>query len=286
MGLGGFGGPFTGGFAGGPGAGGILGKAGGFGGFGNIGGGLLGGLRSLGNIGYSGSSVGSLGNYGAPSGYGGAAGGAMLLGGGILAADGLRRGGLVGLAETTAGGALIGAKFGGPVGAVIGAAVGFGAGFIRLFIKGAEEKAIQKVKEVYGVNINRELAQSIVQQAKVLGGLDVAVTAPQIREMIELYAMATGQRIGPGNSVRPVALVQSGGVLYQQSQMINQQPYVFQSPLPTLGGGASVIQVQLSSQGTQNFLEGQTVNVVANQRVATSQAVNAPLEWARTVYAG
>jgi hypothetical protein len=83
-----------------------------------------------------------------------------------------------------------------------------------------------------------------------------------------------------------VSLVQSNGILYQQSQMINQQPYVFQSPLPTLGSGASIIQVQLSSQGTQNFLSGATVNVVANQRVATAQAVNAPLEWARTVYAG
>lgn len=175
----------------------------------------------------------------------------------------------------------------GPIGWIAAAGIGATVGLIGLFRKPAEQKAIEKAKQVYGVTINRELAQAIVQQGKAVGGIDIAIYSPQVREMIELYAMATGQRIGPGNSVRPATLVQSNGTIYQQSQLINQQPYVFQSPFPTFGGGgATIIQVQLSSQGTQSFLEGETVNVVANQRVATSQAVNAPLEWARTVYAG
>ena len=41
---------------------------------------------------------------------------AALMGGALLAMDGLRRGGKIGVAETTAGGALIGYKFGGPLG--------------------------------------------------------------------------------------------------------------------------------------------------------------------------
>ena len=67
--------------------------------------------------------------------------------------DGLRRGGKLGVAETTGGGALIGAKFGGPLGAAIGAIAGFAAGMVRLFIKGAVEKARQKIKDLYGVDI-------------------------------------------------------------------------------------------------------------------------------------
>ena len=65
---------------------------------------------------------------------------AALMAGGLLAMDGLRRGGYAGLAETTAGGALIGYKFGGPLGAAIGAAAGAVAGIVRLFVKGATEK--------------------------------------------------------------------------------------------------------------------------------------------------
>ena len=62
---------------------------------------------------------------------------AALMGGVMLAMDGLRRGGKLGVAETTGGGALIGFKFGGPIGAGVGAWIGFWAGVARLFVKGA-----------------------------------------------------------------------------------------------------------------------------------------------------
>jgi hypothetical protein len=42
------------------------------------------------------------------------------MGGALLAMDGLRRGGVAGLGETAAGGAMIGFKYGGPLGAAIG----------------------------------------------------------------------------------------------------------------------------------------------------------------------
>ena len=69
---------------------------------------------------------------------------AVLMGGTLLALDGLRRGGWVGVGETTAGGALIGFKYGGPLGAAIGAGIGFAAGIVRLFVKGAQEKAARR----------------------------------------------------------------------------------------------------------------------------------------------
>jgi len=71
---------------------------------------------------------------------------AAALGGGLLALAGLRRGGLSGLAMTTAGGALIGFKYGGPLGAAIGAGAGAVAGIVRLFVNSAEQKAREKIK--------------------------------------------------------------------------------------------------------------------------------------------
>lgn len=253
--------------------------------------GLLSGLRSLGNIGRPALGPGSSGGSYGGKGYGGVAGGAMLVGGGILGFDGLRRGGLFGLGETTAGGALIGLKFGGLEGAAIGAAIGFGAGLVRFFIKGAEQKAIEKIKEVYGVTINRDLAKVIVQQAKQFGGLDIAVTVPQVRELVELYAMATGQRIGAGSSIRPVNLVQNSSGVFQMAQNINGQAYTFRSPFATYGGVSSQAMpgptvIQLDRNATTDLLEGKAVQAMQSRPVASQQALTAPLEWTPRSYAG
>jgi hypothetical protein len=92
---------------------------------------------------------------------------AALLGGAALAMMGLQRGGVSGLAMTTAGGALIGFKYGGPLGAAIGAGAGFVAGLVRLFVKSAEEKAREKIKALYGVDISdKGLLKQIVDTAK------------------------------------------------------------------------------------------------------------------------
>ncbi len=92
---------------------------------------------------------------------------AALMGGALLAMDGLRRGGKAGVAETTAGGALIGYKFGGPLGAAIGGIAGAVAGIVRLFVKGAADKAKEKIKALYGVDIaDKGMLKQIVDMAK------------------------------------------------------------------------------------------------------------------------
>ena len=62
---------------------------------------------------------------------------AAMMGGAMLAFNGLQRGGWTGMGEDVAGGAMIGYKFGGPLGAAIGASIGLEAGIVRMFIKGA-----------------------------------------------------------------------------------------------------------------------------------------------------
>jgi hypothetical protein len=241
--------------------------------------GFKGMLAQLGNIGY-GPKGGDFGGEVAGSyrGVGGIKGGAMLAGGGILAFDGLRRGGLTGLAETTAGGALIGAKFGGPLGAAIGAGIGATAGFIRLFIKGAEQKAIEKVQAIYSLRIDRSLAKTIVAQAKQTygGDLDLAIRSPQVRDLLELYAMSTGQKFsGSSNQVRPLTLVQNSGGLFEAPSYRNG------SLLSSLGGNVQIGQaatqpttvvVKLDGPATTQLLQGQVVQTVQNNPGTVAQA--------------
>ncbi len=135
---------------------------------------------------------------------------------------------------TTVGGALVGFKFAGPLGAAIGAGVGAVAGIVRLFVKSAEQKAREKIKAVYGVDISdKGLLRQIVETARSSfgGNLDVAIRSPQVWDLIELYALSAGQNArGLRAKIRPVSLVESGGSLFQQAAFSNG------SPLPTFGG--------------------------------------------------
>lgn len=261
-----------------PGFAGPVGLGAGSGGLGGIGGALAGSAASLKGIltqlGGLGRGVGT-GSALAGRGVGGTAGGALLAGGGILAFDGLRRGGLLGLAETTAGGALIGAKFGGPLGAAIGAGIGALAGTIRLFVKGAQEKIVEKVKNVYGVTITKNFARDpllgIIKQG-FGGNIDVGIRSAQVRDLIELYAMSTGQNSAGINTTRPISssFALSGGSL-------SQQP-VFQNGLSLGVGQASSASstttvIQLDPGATEAFLQGQAVQAMGNNPRAVQGAV-------------
>jgi hypothetical protein len=117
---------------------------------------------------------------------------AAAMGGAMLVMDGLRRGGKLGVAETSAGGALIGFKYGGPLGALIGGVAGAIAGVVRLFIKGATEKTKDKIKALYGVDISdKGVLKQIVDMTKSEfgGNIDMAIRSPQIRDLIQGQAV-------------------------------------------------------------------------------------------------
>ncbi len=244
----------------------------------------LGLLSSLGNIGAPALGPGSSGGAQAGGGIYGAKGGAMLVGGGILAFDGLRRGGVVGLAETTAGGALIGAKFGGPMGALIGGAIGAAAGTVRLFIKGAHDKLKDKIQSMYGVRMaDKALLGNILSTIKSSfgGDMEAGIRSPQIRDLIELYAMSTGQKYGGVSSQTAMAMVS------QRNGMLTQIPQYGWSgqQLAGLGGaiaqggvsaGAVTINLQLDGQATTRVMRGEAVQVVQdNPRLVAQAGANA-----------
>lgn len=270
-------------------------RGGGFGGFGQYGQGLagygkglLGSLSALGNIGRTTVPVmmpggGMMGTTTVGKGVGGAAGGAMLLGGGILAMDGIRRGGWLGLAETTGGGALIGAKFGGPVGAAIGAAIGFGVGLFGLFRKSPEQKVIDKVRQIYGIRLDKQIAKQIVEIANQRYGknLDMAIRTKEVRELIELYAQTTGQKTGAFVNDRPhgASLMWSGGSMVQAPTYDNGTAYAYAGP-KVWGGvsaqplGTGPVQVFVSPEATRSlWSEGTAAAIQGNPRMVAQSAV-------------
>ena len=249
-------------------------------------------LTGLGNIGFkperwSMDEAGNMTKLANAKGIGGMKGGAMLAAGAMLAMDGLRRGGKIGVAETTAGGALIGAKFGGPLGALIGGIAGFAAGMVRLFIKGAVDKAREKIKALYGIDIpDKALLQQVVDIAKQKygGNLDMAIRTDEIRELIKLYAMSTGQPTkGMPATVNPLELAQSGGSIYQSPGYSNGTALPGLGGLPSLdsiGGGvasgAGPVVIQLDGPATTALLRGEAVQAIAdNPRVVAGASMSA-----------
>lgn len=292
-GFGGFGNPQAPGgtptFTGAPALGTGAARSGGLGGFLGLAGlkdGGLGLLRSLGGLGNPGTRLDINGNVVAGKGIGGAAGGLMLGAGAALAIDGIRRGGFRGLAQTTAGGALIGAKFGGPVGPLIGAAVGAGIGTVRLFIKGGREKARDIIKRAYGVDIpDSGILDQVIQLAKSRfgGNVAVAVQSKEIRELVQLYAASTGQQYrGPATETQQTTLVQGGGGIFQTPGVgsLGQSLPGFGGSIPMLGGAMAsgsgygqpiVLNIQLDGQSTTEVLQGEAARVIIdNPRLVAS----------------
>lgn len=214
---------------------------------------------------------------------------AALLGGAMLAMDGLRRGGKLGLAETTAGGAMIGFKFGGPVGAAIGAAAGAVAGIVRLFMKGATDKVREKIKALYGLDVSdKGVLTQIVDMAKQSfgGNLDLAIRSTQVRELLELYAMQTGQQWrGRNASTLPVSMVQSaGGVSFLPPTGQGGFTSVPWSSAAGIGGAVvssanttpAPVQVTISLDGptTERVLQGQAITAIGQQPRAVATAMS------------
>jgi hypothetical protein len=150
----------------------------------------------------------------------------------------------VGILEGTAGGALIGEQIGGPLGAAIGAAAGFGIGLGEL-VAGVEpqwKEAERLVMRTYHVNIDHAEAQRIVDIANQQFGHNVAiaVTSPEVRQMLGVYAAGTGQKI-PLSATTPSGgvLQEQGGTLYQAPTYMYGQAFTQASNLPVAGGYAT-----------------------------------------------
>ena len=221
-----------------------------------------------------------IGSYmGAGAGFGAGVGLPIGLGAGFMA-DGWKRGGAVGFGESMGGGALAGATIGSMImpgiGTAIGAAIGAGVGLVGSLIgkfrKSAEQKLRDKIRSLYHVEVrDKALLTQIVETAKQYGGnLDMTIRAPQVAELLELYALSTGQQFPMRNIARPFVMAQTGGSLYQMPSYDRGEAYGY-SGLPMIGGGnyqpvqgGQAINVQLDPQATREFLEGRMVSAISD----------------------
>jgi hypothetical protein len=150
------------------------------------------------------------------------------------------------------------------------------AGLVRLFVKGAQEKAREKIKATYGVDIReKNILAEIVNIAKqgFGGNLDMAIRSQQIRDLVELYALSTGQSTsGLPATVKPVSLLERGGTLFQQSSS-------GLSLAPISGGAPSAAAptvINITVPGAKEFFEKETVRVVVeNPRAVQSATIAA-----------
>ena len=168
--------------------------------------------------------------------------GGVLGAGAGLAVNGLQRGGVAGLAETTAGGALVGMQLGGPIGAAIGAGVGAIAGMVRMFVTTATEQVRSQIQSTYGVDIPRNsgILNQILQIANQNfgGSISTAIRSDSVRSLIQLYAQSTGQKTNFGPGMLPSSFVENGGLLSQLPSYQNG------SIVPSVGGGYPLQQIQ------------------------------------------
>ena len=171
----------------------------------------------------------------------------------------------------------------GPVGWIASAGIGAFAGLLGLFKKSAEQKAREKIKALYGVDISHKgLLKQIVDTAKQAfgGNLDMAIRSQQIRDLVQLYAMSTGQSTrGMPATVHPLDIVQTGGSLYQSPGYSNGTALPGLGGLPTLdtigggvasgaGLGTTVVNLQIDSKTVGNV-------IIQNGRVVAQGAINA-----------
>jgi hypothetical protein len=174
----------------------------------------------------------------------------------------------------------------GPWGMIAAAGIGAAIGLMGMFRKSADQKAIDKIRDIYKVTVDKNFARSVVEMAKSSfgGNLEAAIRSAQVRDMVMEYGIATGQNAGIlDNKPRGVWMTQQGGTLYQSGFGMNGQQYGYSSSLPSLGSlktpqqqAQQVVYVTIQADGesTERFLEGKTVKFVKNNEGAVTSSFN------------
>jgi len=160
--------------------------------------------------------------------------------------------------------------------------IGPGAGvplshWLGKLYKSAEEKIRDKVRQTYGIEMNEpQYMKSIVDTANQTygGDLDRAIQSQEVRELVQLYALSTGQTTkGMPAKMTAGSWMQSGGSLYSMSP--GQPSALPGAALNRSGAGGSTV-INISIPGAKQFFESETVRVVVdNPRAVQTSATKA-----------
>ena len=160
----------------------------------------------------------------------------------------------------------------GPAGWIAAAGIGAFVGIVGALRKSATQKVREKVKALYQIDIQ---TKSVLEQIAALsqqnfgGNIDMAIRTQEVRNLIELYGMSTGQGRGglPAN-MAPVSMVQMSGGLYQQSA---KGITSLGATSGTGGGGTIVIPLTIDSK-TIGTVIVQNGRVVADGALAAAKS--------------
>jgi hypothetical protein len=228
-----------------------------------------------------------LGSWMGPSG--------ALAGAGIgLFAAGYKQRGVGGLAMTTVGGMLAGAGIGNMimpgVGAVVGAAIGAGVGLVtgvvNLFRKSQTQQIRDLVRQVYGIDIpDQGVLQQIsdIADQKYGGSIHRAVYGSDVQDLIRLYGLSTGQRLGA--LPRPMYSATynqsaSGGLQLQpvySGGRVVANPYTGTTTTQlanwnTMSQNLPAVFLQLNPQQAVSLFQGQVVQAIGANPGAVAAA--------------
>ncbi len=165
----------------------------------------------------------------------------------------------------------------GPIGFLAAGAIGGTIGLISLLRDSAEEKIVKRVREIYKIDIPRRFAKdpllAIIRQ-QFGGNVDLGLRSPAVRELIELYAMSTGQNsAGIVARAVPSVFANQGGTLTQVPTYQNGAP-VMAGSTASVSASPQPVVLQLDGPATVALLRGEAVTAVsANPRVVSQAAV-------------
>jgi hypothetical protein len=219
----------------------------------------------------------------------------LLAGAGIgLFAAGYKARGIGGLAMTTLGGTLAGAGIGNMivpgVGAVVGAAIGAGVGLatgvVNLFRKSQTQQIRDLVRQVYGIDIpDQGVLQQIsdIADQKYGGSIHRAVYGSDVQDLIRLYGLSTGQRLGA--LPRPMYSATynqsaSGGLQLQpvySGGRVVANPYTGTTTTQlanwnTMSQNLPAVFLQLNPQQAVSLFQGQVVQAIGANPGAVAAA--------------
>src|SRR5690606_2177457 len=135
-----------------------------------------------------------------------------------------------------------------------------GGALLNALLPKAKGRLKKKAEQAYGVRIeDKAVLAQLLAISKSSGGADLGIRTPAARELIELFALATGQNIGAGIVARqtPTLMVQRGGGLYVEPSFYAGRPMLPETLWPTLpvsGGPTGAAAARLDAAETRAVL--------------------------------
>jgi hypothetical protein len=163
----------------------------------------------------------------------------------------------------------------GPIGWIAAAGIGAAIGLMGAFKTTDQQHARQLIKQMYGVDIsNLSILNQVVAIAKQKYGgmISLAVASPDVQQLVNLYAAATGQRYGGPRPMYPALYSQSAGGLqlqptYSNGQLV-QSPYTgttttqWTMASQLMNNPQTAMYVQLDPAMASALFQGQVINVL------------------------